>query len=73
MAHILIQKAARIVSSVMQASDVQVLEWKRPYFVLMERIAILRVPWIVYSVRLVIGEAEYSFIGTFVLHIISLI
>ena len=73
MAHILIQKAARIVSSVMQASDVQMLEWKRPQFVLMERIAILRVPWIVYSVRLVIGEAEYSFIGTFVSHIISLI
>ena len=56
MAHTLIQKAARIVSSVMQASDVQVLEWKRPQFVLMERIAIPQVHWSVYSARLVIGE-----------------
>ena len=30
MARTLIEKAARIVRSVMQASDVQVLEWKRP-------------------------------------------
>ena len=73
MAHTAIKRAARIVSFVMQASDVQVLEWKRPQFVLMEHIAIPQVPWSVYSARLVIGEAEYSFIGTLVLHIISLI
>ena len=56
MAHTAIKRAARIVSFVMQASDVQVLEWKRPQFVLMEHIAIPQVPWSVYSARLVIGE-----------------
>ena len=41
------------------AFDVQVLEWMRRKFVLMERIAILRVPWSVYSARQVIGEIKY--------------
>ena len=59
MAHTLIQKAARIVNHVMQAFDVQVLEWMHRKSVLMEHIAIRRVPWSVYSARLVIGEIKY--------------
>ena len=59
MAHTLIQKAARIVNHVTQAFDVRVLEWMLLKFVLMERIAMLRVPWSVYSARLVIGEVKY--------------
>ena len=41
------------------AFDVEVLEWMRRKFVLMERIAIIRVPWSVYSARQVIGEIKY--------------
>ena len=58
-AHTLIQTAVRIVNHVMQAFDVRVLEWMRLKFVLMEHIAILRVPWSVYSAQLVIGEIKY--------------
>ena len=59
MAHILIQKAASIVSHVTQAFDVRVLEWMQRKFVLMEHIAIRQVPWSVYSARQVIGEIKY--------------
>ena len=59
MAHTLTQKAARIVNHVTLPFDVRVLEWMRLKFVLMERIAILRVPWSVYSARQVIGEIKY--------------
>ena len=59
MAHTLIQKAAWIVNHVTQAFDVRVLEWMHPTFVLMEHIAMRRVPWSVYSARQVIGEIKY--------------
>ena len=59
MAPTLIQKAAWIVNHVTQAFDVRVLEWMHPKFVLMEHIAMRRVPWSVYSARQVIGEIKY--------------
>ena len=59
MEHIHMNKAWVIVNSVIQASDVQVLEWKHQKNVLMEHTATQLVLDTVFCVQKVIGEDLY--------------